>query len=186
MPKLNELKLGWQIFKSPDAMRFIWVACEQCGARRWVPYIKCRNEPKSKVCWDCARRLEKGTKGKGHSDKDGYIVVSLPWEHQYIQTANARGWIYEHRLVMAQHLGRDLDKSEVVHHLNGNKKDNRIENLELMGRENHLNKHQGKPYIQRIQTLERTVKGLVARIKILESETSQAEFTSAEGSLKKR
>ncbi len=173
-------------------MQFIWAACEQCGARRWVPYVECRNEPKSKVCWDCARRLEKGTNGKGYLDKgyldkDGYIVVSLPWEHQYIQTANARGWILEHRLVMAQSLGRDLDKSEVVHHLNGNKKDNRIENLELMGREDHLNKHQGKPYIQRIKTLERTVKCLVARIKILESETSQEESNpSAEGSLKKR
>jgi hypothetical protein len=48
---------------------------------------------------------------------------------------------YEHRIIMEQHIWRKLNKNEHVHHINWNKTDNRIENLELIWQKEHLRMH---------------------------------------------
>ena len=64
-------------------------------------------------------------------DTRGYILVYCPTH----PNAMKDGYIAEHRLVMSNHIRRPLKKEERVHHINNNKSDNRLENLQLFSTE---------------------------------------------------
>jgi len=66
--------------------------------------------------------------------KGGYVLVPIePNDPLFAMVRHGR-YVLEHRLVMARHLGRSLNTDEFVHHKNGIRTDNRIENLELWTR----------------------------------------------------
>ena len=71
--------------------------------------------------------------GGRKSHAGGYVLVMVPDDHPYPSRISKAGtkYILEHRFVMEQHLGRYLEPGEVVHHIDGDKSNNRIENLQL-------------------------------------------------------
>ena len=93
------------------------VVCRSGGTwKRRVTTVKERN-PR----WSGGRML----------DRDHYVLVLVDDDDPMACMRRYRGYVLEHRLVMARHLGRPLVESETVHHVNGDRTDNRIENLQL-------------------------------------------------------
>lgn len=68
---------------------------------------------------------------------DGYISIYFPSHPK----ATKDGYVMEHILVMERKIGRHLRNGEVVHHINKNRCDNRVENLMLMTKSEHTSMH---------------------------------------------
>ena len=79
----------------------------------------------------------RGWKGGRTKTTQGYILI----KKRNHPNANKNGYVPEHHLVMGKRLGRYLKPEEVVHHINGKKDDNGIENLELMTKKTHMSHH---------------------------------------------
>lgn len=96
-------------------------------------------------------------------------------------------YVLEHRLVMAKSIGRCLHDWEIVHHLNGNKADNRIENLSLTMVAYHNTHTLAKASQERVKNLEvaniqlrRQLKDLQGRVTFIEAENALLRTTSKE------
>ena len=119
------------------------LTCPECGKTICDIALMC------KPCWAKHRQATNPNllpgakspawKGGRYVTGCGYVHIKCP-THPY---ANPRGYIYEHRLVMEAHLGRILLPTEVVHHVNGIKTDNRIENLMLLSNQGEHRKQHG-------------------------------------------
>lgn len=108
------------------------LACARCGNPRHY---------RAKLCLTCAalgKEMENHAAWKGGtivSMGNGYRYLRVRGDHPRVKNRKSKwNYVQEHILVMEAHLGRCLLSHENVHHKNGQKLDNRIENLELWSR----------------------------------------------------
>ena len=106
----------------------IKVICEGCKRDF---FVKPKRIAKGRVRF-CSMECRKIVQYTGRFVRsDGYVAIRVE-----------RGkYDLEHRVVMAKHIGRIMERSEHIHHRNGIKHDNRIENLEIVGVGEHISKY---------------------------------------------
>lgn len=167
-------------------VQYTWVICPNCGFARWSQSGNTRRPGFTGRCTICQHIFMKENYDQGKEKANnwcggkshkvgGYILVRIERDNPFFPMAKstkdkkgrAKSWAYipEHRLVMAQYLGRRLEVWELVHHFNGIKDDNRIENLKLTTRIEHFIEDRELE----LGVLER-IKNLEARIMQLEAE----------------
>jgi hypothetical protein len=155
MPKVGEI-ISRDSGTRRGKRKHVWAACEICGKERWVQLgksikrcTKCRRIGilHTEVTKDKLRNGHRGQnskmwKGGRYIGGGGYIYIWLSPDSPYflMTLSNGHGYgayVAEHRLVMAKHLGRCLESSEIVHHIDGNRENNNLGNLKLAIKQTH-------------------------------------------------
>jgi hypothetical protein len=136
--------------------------CKKCGEKKMVRKdsfremcLKCANGKPKRFCENCKSVISANV--NGHYPKrfcskncsDDFIVGenhpcfkdARTESKGYLLMSRDKKVIPEHRWVIEQHLKRKLRRDEVVHHINGIKSDNRIENLSVMKNIDHCLLH---------------------------------------------
>jgi hypothetical protein len=129
-----------RVRKNKKPHKFIWKVCPDCRVGRWVDFY---SASKYQRCRSCAKKGKvesananwKG--GRYKSSRHGYVFIRLRPGDFFYPMVDCDGYVREHRLVMARHLGRCLQPWEIVHHKNGIRDDNRLENLQLIQEMQH-------------------------------------------------
>jgi len=138
-----------------ERIEFRSEACARCGkivTRRAATF---KNKKRFFCSPECTRAAARESLAEKHPHgpnfKGGTYVTSNGYRlvlHPDHPDADAKGYIFEHRFVMSEVLGRLLSETEIVHHRDGDKLNNAPENLEIIDRSSHAILHGLGTYIR--------------------------------------
>jgi hypothetical protein len=125
--------------------------CDECGDEKKVNYWNIKNKEKH-YCSSCSNKKAFELKKEGYKPwnigktyqkcSGNYYINNSGYKSYYIGDKSYKGgYVTEHRIIMELHLGRRLKKGEVVHHIDGNKLNNNINNLLLLNKKTHRDIH---------------------------------------------
>lgn len=98
--------------------------CTECGGEK---------DKRAKRCRSCFMTKYKPRFGTGQ----GWVLHSTG----YMTSCIGGKWVYQHRYIMEKHIGRKLESWEHVHHIDGDKTNNELDNLELLESSDHHKQH---------------------------------------------
>jgi hypothetical protein len=142
--------------KYGTSQKVVWNAMKKMGVPTRIA-AKRDQKGQNNSSWNGGRILVAKTRrqrGERSSFGNGYYYVLMP-DHP---NANRSGYVAEHIVVITEHIGRPLNHGEVVHHINLNKHDNRLENLAVATRPEHADWHNQLEELSVLMLLE---KGLI-------------------------
>ena len=141
MPEIGDIcsadKLGYHNGRRP----YIYICCPDCGTAKWMlkahydvgRFLRCRGCGAKSSASSRQGSKHYNWRGGRKITSEGYIRILLRRGDRFYEMADSRGYVLEHRLVMARQLDRSLSKNEQVHHRpDVAKDDNRIEVLYVM------------------------------------------------------
>ncbi len=148
-PCVIDIKTPTELGRKDLYHRHALVKCIDCGQQRWIQIRRLKSPSFTGRCAKCEREYQFGAnhplwKGYRMSGNGLYRMVLIYPDSAYYCMAKASTTIHgggryvmEHRLTIAKHLGRPLMNKEHVHHLNGDRRDNHLNNLQLISPKDH-------------------------------------------------